>query len=193
MPFYYNPPQRGALHQGEILSDVWEHIVLYPSVKAQQEQAFPVKSVHHDLLALMSHDCDLIWDFEARFPDLQSKETLIAPTDASETLAYVLCIELHTEERIKLQISGTDIWRRIKQNQDERYHHLDAASAGNPPIITLPDLYIDFKKALMIPTQSLYEGLRIGDVKKLALIPDRYIHDLMHRFYSFLSRVSVPV
>ena len=87
---------------------------------------------------------------------------------------------------------NSDLWRRIERNQDERYHHFTEAPIENSSDDGLPDLYIDFKKALAIPTKSLYEGLRVEGVKRIALIPEVYIHHLMHRYYGFLSRVALP-
>ena len=52
--------------------------------------------------------------------------------------------------------------------------------------------YLDFKKVTALPTNALYEGVLSGKTERVALIPEYYIHDLIHRFYGFLSRVALP-
>ena len=56
----------------------------------------------------------------------------------------------------------------------------------------LPDLFLDFKKALALPTALLYQVAQEGTVERVAIVPPIYLHDLIHRFYNFLSRVAVP-
>ena len=85
-----------------------------------------------------------------------------------------------------------DIWKRIRQNQDERYHRFEAAPVGEPPVNQLPDLYLDFRKTMALPTGTLYEGLGSGKVMRLAVVPPVFVHDLMHRFYAYLSRIGLP-
>ncbi len=195
MPRQYSPPQFGALHQGEILGEIWEHVPRYPPIESQSGQSFPIDSVRYEFVVVMSPDCDLEWDFKARFPDQQSQEQLSSPSDISDlpvSVSHVFLAKIYRREKIRSLIKGSDIWKRIENNQDERYHRFKESPVGEPLTTVLPDLYIDFKKALAIPTKSLYEGLRVGGVRRIALIPDKYIHDLMHRYYGFLSRVALP-
>ena len=195
MPLQYGPPQSGALRQGEILGDIWDHVPRYPPMESQPGQSFSIDSVHYEYVVVMSPDCDLEWDFKARFPDQESREQLIPQSnisDLSASLSHVFLARFYRQEKIRSSIKGSDIWKRIEQNQDERYHHFKAAPVNELPESVLPDLYIDFKKALAIPTKSLYEGLRAQGIKRIALIPDIYIHDLMHRYYGFLSRIALP-
>lgn len=195
MPFQYDPPPSGALRQGEILGDIWEHVPRHPPVESQPDQTFAVDSVLYKFVVVMSPDCDLDWDFKARFPDQPSKDQLTQHNDVSSqaaSLSHVFLARCYLEANIRPLVPGSDLWKRIKQNQDERYHHLQSASLIDLPQTTLPDLYIDFKKSLAIPTHSLYEGIRVQGVKRVVLIPNIYIHDLMHRYYGFLSRVGLP-
>lgn len=211
---YDIPPSSGTLRQGEILRDVYEHVPNFPAAKSKEGEEFPVNSIHHPLLIVMSPDCDLVWDFKGRFPDKQGKEQPKSIQDFLEIGKIVLHVILAKITKditktlppsilrvlfAKICDTGT-IYRRcldsshfdrVSNNQDERYHHFPEAPVGNPPIYSVPELYIDFKKSLSIPTQNLYEGLQVGGIKRVALIPDKYIHDLMHRSYGFLSRVAV--
>lgn len=193
MPLHYDPPQSGALRQGEILGDIWEHVPQYPPIESQPGQSFSIDSVHYEFVVIMSPDCDLEWDFNSRFPDQQSRESL-SQADISHlpvSVSHIFLAKVYQRDKIRPSVPGKDIWKRIEQNQDERYHHFKEAPVDESTIV-LPDLYIDFKKALAIPTKSLYEGLRVKGVKRMALIPNIYLHDLMHRYYGFLSRIGVP-
>jgi hypothetical protein len=56
----------------------------------------------------------------------------------------------------------------------------------------MPELYIDFKRVFGVFTAELYDGITNGGVIRKAVVPSIYLHDLMHRFFGFLSRVGVP-
>jgi hypothetical protein len=53
-------------------------------------------------------------------------------------------------------------------------------------------MFLDFKKPLAISTRQLYEGLRTGEVERLGWLQMVYRHDLIHRFFSFQSRIASP-
>jgi hypothetical protein len=195
VPLRYDLPQTCNLRQGEILGDFWEHVVDSPPVRSEEGETFPIKSVHHEYLVVMSPDCDLDWDFKARFIDPESQERLVPTTntpDEGKVVTHVLLAKLYTRDRIRPRITTRTFWERIEENIDPRYHRLPSAPIGDNQINPLPDLYIDFKKALAVPTTSLYDGFRVRGIKRIALIPNVYIHHLMHRYYGFLSRVALP-
>lgn len=56
----------------------------------------------------------------------------------------------------------------------------------------LPELVLDFKKPLTLSTAMVYEGLRLRKVRRFGVVPPVYLHDLIQRFYGFLSRVALP-
>jgi hypothetical protein len=125
-------------------------------------------------MIVMNADCDLEWDFKARFPSQQEQDqSPDIDEDHPALIPFVFLCDVYGEEQIRPNIKGSDIWRRIKQNQDERYHHFVPAPLGNPPIGSLPDLYLDFKKVLALPTRRLYEGLARG-IERIAVVPPIY-------------------
>lgn len=196
MAFWYNVPTiPGPLLQGEILGDLWEHRPLYPPVEIPEGSSPQVNSVHHPLMIVMTAVCDLEQDFKIRFPDEASqsdyRSSNIHQNDPG-LVPHVLLCEVFKEDEIRLQIKGSDIWKRVRQNQDERYHHLPSADVGNPTVRELPELYLDFKKNIALPTSSLYDGLQGGQVRRVAVVPPVFVHDLIHRCYGFLSRVGLP-
>src|SRR5207244_2645541 len=105
-----------------------------------------------------------------------------------KSISHVWLCDAFDEDEIRTHLpKGSETWRRVRQNQDDRYHHLDAAPI-NPPDDSseegnasvpeeqgvvgllqkqgisdetaldgpteLPDLFLDFKKALALPTRQ---------------------------------------
>ena len=195
MPFKYDiPPNSGPLRQGELLGDIWEHRPPHPPVEMPQGSTVEVTSIHHPFMIVMTADCDLEQDFNARFSEKNAAEQAAETTAEQKHPAlvpHVLLCEVYDSNQIRPRVPGSDVWKRIQQNQDERYHHFPPAQIGDRPVDEFLDLYLDFKKTLALPTENLYLALAQG-VSRLALVPSPYIHDLMHRFYGFLSRVGLP-
>lgn len=191
---YQPPPPSGALRQGEIVGPLWDHRALVPPIELPKGQGVAVASSPHPLRVVLSPDCDLLWDFEARFelPDADKGGGEGPFEQHPDAVGQVLVCDLFGHAHMRARFRGKrDPWRRVDQNQDERYHRLDAAAVADSDLV-FHHLYLDFKKVTSVPTGALYEGILLGEVKRLALIPDVWIHDLIHRFYGFLSRVAVP-
>jgi hypothetical protein len=194
------PPKAGSLRQCEILGSLWEHRPLLPPTEAAENLQIRVKSLRHELMVVMSPDCDLIWDFRARFVDDPAREALEPEADDVDTKAaampHVLLCEAYDAAEVKARVSESRLWKNIQQNRDERYHHFDPAPIADPrtgdAAGEVGDVFFDFKKPLAIATTFVYEGLRGGQLKRLARVPPPYRYDLMQRFYSFQSRVAVP-
>ncbi len=147
-------------------------------------------------MVVMSPDCDLEWDYFLRFPKPEHAagyQPAPGIESQSKYLPHVLLCDAHPDEEL-LAMPGMNkgIWRNVISNQDQRYHHLPSGPVGNPHVSPLPDLVLDFKKPLTIPTSMLYEGVRLFRVRRLGVVPPIYLHDLIQRFYGFLSRVALP-
>jgi len=155
-----------------------------------------VRSTLHDLVVILSPDCDLTWDHDMRFVEFQDErdESVIEIDQHSNTVSHVLVCHLQSRREIRPRFkSQRTIWERVEGNQDERYHQLPAAPIGTTAqAMYLHELYLDFKKAMSLVTDDIYGGILSGDVERIALLPAYYIHDLIHRFYGFLSRVAIP-
>lgn len=190
MPFIYDEsPLWGPLRQGEILVDVWEHVADLSSRRVAAGEPARVHPIHHELMIVMNAECDLLWDAMARFQ--RTEPPLPAGQEDRSLVPYLLACDLYREEQVRGQIGGSDIWRRVRQNQDERYHRLTAAEIGRPSVGQLPDLYMDFKKVRALPTANVYTAIVPGGIVRKAVVPPVYLHDLMHRFFGFLSRVAI--
>lgn len=196
MPLRYDvPPSSGALSQGEILAGIWEHRPLEPPVQLPEDAPIAVESVHHPLVIVVSSACDLEQDFKVRLPTRPGEGHGMSEDELGRhpaIIPHVLFCDVYQEPDIRGRIAGSDIWRRIRGNQDERYHHLQSAPVGDPAREQLPDVYLDFRKTLALPTRRVYEGIQRDAITRVAVVPPLYIHDLIHRFYAFHSRVGLP-
>jgi hypothetical protein len=139
-------------------------------------------------MIVMTSECDLFQDWRNRFSTASLAQGTPQPPNL---LQHVILCDLYLEENVRSRVSGSDVWRRVRQNQDERYHRLPSAGFGNATV-TLPSLYLDFRQTYGIPTDRLYEGLVAGGVLRIAVVPPVYLHDLIHRYYGFQSRVGLP-
>lgn len=136
-------------------------------------------------MIVISQDCDLIWDWNER-------QRVPFNEWAPHLMPHLLLCDLYEEGQLRgAQEIKSDIWRRIRENQNERYHHLQAASVEGSAL-NLPDLYIDGKKVYGLPTANLYAGISSLQIARVAVVPPIHLHDFIHRFFAFQSRVAVP-
>ena len=190
MPFSYLPAlDAGALRQGEILGELWTHRAL----TVGHTDAPEIRSFRHALAVVLTADCDLLQDFNVRFAE-QEQPADPVPKDQNEDHPAIVPFTILCELFMDQQVRGRgglnrDLWRRVVQNQDERYHAVPMP--GTPDGGDQTRAILDFKKALAVPTEAIYSGILAREVRRVALIPPVYIHDLIHRFYGFLSRVGV--
>jgi hypothetical protein len=64
---YQAPPTGGPVRQGEFLSNLWVHRPRAVSLEQPKGTALPITSQRHALAVALNADCDLWWDFKARF------------------------------------------------------------------------------------------------------------------------------
>jgi hypothetical protein len=192
VPFQYlGPPTDGRLVQGEILGAVWEFVPVQAPVAVPEETDIRVRSVYHERMIVLTQDCDLINDFKLRSPDEESLEDLNEVEGNIRSVPSVLLCDLTEDLGERLKGSGTS-WKRVEGNQDERYHKLPEAQIGADWAGGyLPALYLDFRKTVSLPTPFLYEALRVAGIARVAITPPIYLHDLIHRFHGYHSRVAV--
>lgn len=195
---YLVPALNGTLLQGEILGNVWEHRPVYPAIEPpNSDSQTPIHSVHHEMMIIMSPACDLNQDFfKARFPGGQITQFLKDPDELilhTHLVPYALLCDAYTNNaHLRKRFESKTLWNRIEMNLDERYHYLEPAQSNGTPVFELPGLYFDFKKVIGIPVVSIYEAIRIGGIKRVAVVPPIYIHQMTQRYFSFLSRVGIP-
>ncbi len=185
MPLIYTGPTSGQLRQGEILADIYEHRADRAPVELPPDALLGVKPRRHPRVIVMTAECDLEWDYKRRCVSaLDEGHQKIVP--------YVLLCDVFSGQQIQHRFDGAALWTRVEKNLDERYHRLDEAPIGDPELGRLPELYLDFKKTFALPTLAMYAGFFVRGIRREAVVPTLYLQNLMHRFYSFLSRVGLP-
>lgn len=170
-----------SLRQGEIVSNV---IRMQLDSKFLGTETLRVDEVKHDYAIVLTQDCDLEQDFKAR-QGINKPDKLIPN--------IFFC---HVATAQQLRGTGgitTDIWKRISQNKDERYHFLQKADAALDALSQeLPELGIDFKHYFTIPTDEIYKRIEIGEAKRRCVLVSPYLEHLSSRFAYFISRVALP-
>ncbi|RRI02377.1 hypothetical protein EH240_13040 [Mesorhizobium tamadayense] len=174
-PVYAPVDQSGELRQGEILSNVAQHIF-----DAESET---VNTVFHPYAIIASQDCDLLQEFEK--------------TSAGEerTLNSVLLYEAFPTDVIKpLLAPGSEYWKRVHQNTNDRYHCLEAAPAFVDLLgIGLPDLVIDFKKFFAVASADIAHQVRCFDpLQRRCRLEMPYREHFQSRLAFYLQRVALP-
>jgi len=179
--FSYLACTSSCLRQGEVIENLPEVV---PAVALGQpldlSGNLELRVVRHPTAIVVSQDCDLHWDYEAREDR----------TDDHKLLAHVLFCDLFTEERIR-SAHGLDsqLWRRVRQNQDRRYHHFEAGPVSGTPD-TLTDLYADFNAVFSLPVEYCYALISDQALVRRGYLPSPYLEDFIDRVYHYLGRVA---
>ena len=190
MPFAYERPATGALRQGEVLQDVWIHRTRHPASEVPEGTSIQVEPTRHRWIVTLHAECDLLHDFQYR----NEEKAAARPVDEGhfKIVPGVICCDAFPDLELRLKMPGSDIWKRAVRNQDERYHFLASAPVEGVDGPPLPQFVLDFRRFFTVFTPALYEGIDRGNIRRTAVVPPIYRHDLMHRFFGYLSRVGVP-
>ena len=175
------------LRQGEILSGIQEFKPEHPGEPISLGSLEPTFTpVNHPLAIVITPDCDLLTDFLARQSPVQE-------IFSARLLQHIHCCDLYEKKEIRDSYSlNSNLWRRVTQNQNERYHRIPSGKVADQDDLEHPALYMDFKRMFTMPTEFLYGCLATWEVERLGIIPPIWIHDLIQRYFAFHSRIGVP-
>ncbi len=85
------------------------------------------------------------------------------------------------------------MWKRVRNNKDERYHFLERAPADcDAQGEGIQELGIDFKRYFTLPTDEVYRWIEMGVIKRRSTLRTPYAEHLSSRFAYFLSRIALP-
>ena len=183
---YDDSPDTGALRQGEILEGIRE-IKFKPGtlpgeIVAGEGVTLPAQIRTHSMTIVLSPDCDLEWDYQAR----KDKDD-----NGTKLMSHVLLCDLEDAAAIRAQrVPASRIFRMVQQNRDERYHFLRAGRTGSGSEI--PDYYIDFKRMFALPAEYVTNEAESGSIRRLGVLRPPWNQHLSHRFTFFLGRVGLP-
>jgi hypothetical protein len=177
----YSVSDAGRLWQGEIVSDIVEYRILAPDGVSDDLNVEPVT---HPVAIVLSQDCDLEWDYRARRADAE---------DAKQIPNVLFCEVIDAETFRGRRDIKSDIWRRIKNNSDERYAFLESIPVDQDALgMGLPDLGVDFKRYFALPTPEVYSQIESGTASKRSRLRSPYLEHFCSRFFRFQARVALP-
>ena len=189
---YQDLDPSGRLSQGEILWGVSEPIpVIVGEGDTLSEQVTEVKFIEHPQVAIVNADCDLLSDFFLRFPvDIGESENQKQP---NHLLSHVLCCEAYTEEEARRSVAvGSDLWKRISRNQNERYQRIPSGLSMGILDSVEPEYFFDFKRVFSLPTELLYHCLERKQIERKGVLPPPWIQSLVNRLNYYQGRVCLP-
>ena len=181
---YVASPAQGELRQGEIISNLIQARLDLTTVGSASPPK--VDLVKHQLAVVISQDCDLLLDYNAR--------NGIGDVKPDKLLPSILFCEVITAEEMcspENGINGRDR-QLFGKNKLERFHFLqkverekDAMGEG------LPELGIDFKRYFSIPTDEVYKRFTL-EAKRRCYMKSPYLEHLSNRFSHFQQRIALP-
>jgi hypothetical protein len=164
------------LRQSEIISNIVQ-FTFHPPTGEVIETSQPYAIV-------LSQDCDLLRDYEARQAGI--------PSDLNGVLLY----ELEPEDIIRAKLPGGDIRRRIGRHGEERYHRLEAVPQDVDLLQQgLPALIIDFRRFYTLPAEEIYRQCALGEpdgAARRCRLDTPYREHLQSRAAFYLQRVALP-
>jgi hypothetical protein len=192
MALVYEPPSDGPIRQAELLKSVAE---FQPISKPNGDDDLEIRKVDHPLAVVISQDCDLEQDFDLRFPADGEPVERDAADMSHRSISHVILCDAYPEAELIRRLPdgfGSKDKRKIQQNQNERYHKLDAAPIAGDESKEVEELFFDFRRFFAIPSADIYDQLAAGTMERIACVPAYYLHDLSQRFFSYQSRVAIP-
>ncbi len=176
-PIYRRAPVGDCLCHGEVLSG----LVRFRRDPAKiEEPELSVLRVEYPYVLVLSQSCDLLQDFNGR-------------RDDKPQLPEVLFCHVPTADDLRKACGGSDIWKRIKQNKDERYHFLEKIAPEHDSCKEgVPELSVDFKRYFTLPTDEVYRLLELQSAMRRAVLCTPFLEHLSSRFAYFLGRIALP-
>lgn len=173
----------GPLRQSEVLEGVrsLRFDVTKLSLENLESRRPPAEWANTPWTIVLSPECDLEWDFNARHGHANS---------STKSLNHVLLCELEDGTRIQRFIGGSTNWGRVKDNREERFHHIPRDEFGNGKVVN--EFFIDFKSLCAIPTDYLYGIIELGIVVRHGILKPPWVQHLADRFTYFIGRVGLP-
>ncbi len=138
-------------------------------------------------IVVMTQDCDLDKDFKNRSEDNPEKHDkflrtiLVCPA----YIASEFRDGNHLEDlKLKMEKWDTKRFKQIKEQNNARYHFLDADQK-----LQVPELVIDFKHYYAIPRDTID---RMYPEHYLVTVNQLFRESLSQRFSNYLSRIGLP-
>jgi|GEM_PF-177769 len=169
--------------QGDILRDI--DVIDSYTKDASGELEYDELTLPY--IVVMTQDCDLDKDFKNRSEDKPEKHDkflrtiLVCPA----YIASEFRDGNHLEDlKLKMEKWDTKRFKQIKEQNNARYHFLDADQK-----LQVPELVIDFKHYYAIPRDTID---RMYPEHYLVTVNQLFREYLSQRFSNYLSRIGLP-
>ena len=184
----YVVEREDRFRQGDILRDVTIVEWAAEVEDAPADERLQIIDRVLPYLVVLSQDCDLEQDHKNRSDhksdthDKFLQSILVCPAYLEANFRAGTHLE---DLGLKMQKINSENFRRIKSNQNYRYHYLPANRS-----LQVPELFIDFKHYFTGPRDLIYDEYR----KKhyLATLDILFREDFSNRFAHYLSRIGLP-
>ena len=156
-----------------------------PETLLSDDNTPPSLRKNHPLVIVLSPDCDLEWDYQARLDPEEPRHKI---------LDHILLCDLYSISEIRdaKSVKTAEV-KRIRSHQAARYHCLEAEDPYSVLSDTpLPELFLDFKNPFALSLDYILFLLDNGIVKRRGVLPSNHLHHLSQRFASFVGRVALP-
>lgn len=188
----YKPSELESLRQGEILTNVTQYKPTNINPKLLEENLLEVDPIIHPYAIIVTQDCDLDWDYRARFNESQNPEQ-----NQPKLLNSIILCEIDTAEEIR-NISDKNImnskeWELVKSHRHERFYFFERI----PPQFDiktegLPELTADFKKVFGLDASFLYYQIHSGQAQRRTILTNPYLEHFSRRYQNFHGRIALP-
>jgi len=181
---YQASGQDSSLRQGEILTNV----IQYNPVLSQDAEELTFERVIHPYAIIITQDCDLDFDYKARF---------VSETQVSKRLNSIILCEIATAKEVRdiedKNVMNRKEWDLVKSHRHERFYFFEKTLPEYElEQEGLPELTADFKKIFGIDAATLYRQIELGIVKRRTVLASPYLEHFSRRYYSFHGRVALP-
>ena len=172
------------VNQGDIFKNI-SFIEKYTEIAGE----FEIKILDFPYVYILTQDCDLEQNKNERN---KIDQNLCSKRD--KYLISVLAAPIYNAQHVfegnhlsNIEIDSekcnSDRKKKIKKNQEQRYHYIEFASD-----IELSSSIIDFKHYFSITLESLEENMN----KRICQIEPLYRESISQRFSYYLSRIGLP-
>ena len=187
---YEKSEKAGALKQGEILSNVLQITATMTSGSASSPT---LTRRRHPFALIVTPDCDLDWDFKARFNGGSQLKIVPNILLCRVLTASDLARLINTNETKPEKFEKSTIWKKTWQNKDERFHFLERINrAFDLQSDDIPALGIDFKQFFTVPTEDLYMNIDEDQTLRRCTLNSPFKEHVNSRFTYFQSRIALP-
>jgi hypothetical protein len=177
------------LSQGDIFKDV----KFYESYQEYQGN-FELNVLEIPYAIILTQDCDLEQNKNERKKLIGLSEEERRKAKLDKYLVSLLCAPLYNAEQllvgthlsnigVNAEPYNSDNRKRIKQNNNIRYHYLEFTRD-----IILPPMIIDFKHYFSVNLFMLENSIK----NRIYSVDSLFRESISHRFAHYLSRIGLP-